>query len=88
MNIQKQKGQGLSEYIIIVALIAVAAIGAVGFFGGTVSNQVAAMAQEMSGQNADTEIDAAGTSADSSASSAGPRGLADYNEGNSNNSGD
>lgn len=84
---QRQRGQGLSEYIIIVALIAVAAIGAVGFFGGTISNQVGAMAKEMSGQNADTEIEAAGTAADSSAGAAGSRGLADYNEGNTNNTG-
>ena len=33
----KQQGQGLSEYLVIVGLIAVASIAAVGFLGGTVS---------------------------------------------------
>ena len=32
----KQQGQGLSEYLVIVGLIAVASIAAVGFLGGTV----------------------------------------------------
>jgi pilus assembly protein Flp/PilA len=31
-----QKGQGMTEYILIVALIAVAVIGAVRIFGGNV----------------------------------------------------
>ena len=31
--IQNQKGQGMTEYIILVALIAIVAIGAVRFFG-------------------------------------------------------
>jgi len=37
----KQAGQGLSEYLVIVGLIAVASIAAVGFLGGTVRSQVA-----------------------------------------------
>ena len=81
-NTIKQKGQGLSEYIIIVALIAIAAIGAVGYFGGTVSNQVGAMAKEMSGQKGQEEIDNAKSSADSAASNSDARGLADYEDGN------
>ena len=84
-NFRKQQlGQGLSEYIIIVALIAVAAIGAVSFFGGTVSNQVSGMAQEMSGQNSATAIGDAQTAADASVTSAGAKGLGNYNEGNTN----
>ncbi len=47
----RQRGQGMSEYLIIVALIAVAAIGVVGFMGDTVSNQMASMAMEISGQD-------------------------------------
>ena len=39
----KQQGQGLSEYLVIVGLIAVASIAAVGFLGGTVRSQVAAI---------------------------------------------
>lgn len=45
----KQKGQGMVEYIIIVALIAIAAIAAYSFFGQTIRSQVAGMAQDLSG---------------------------------------
>jgi len=50
---QKQRGQGMTEYIVIVALIGVAAIGVYQLFGNTIRNQTAAMAQEISGQNGD-----------------------------------
>ena len=43
----KQQGQGLSEYLVIVGLIAVASIAAVGFLGGTVRSQVATVASEI-----------------------------------------
>ena len=43
-----QAGQGMTEYIIIVALIAVAAIGVYSFFGQTIRGQMAGMAQEIS----------------------------------------
>jgi len=43
----KQQGQGLSEYLVIVCLIAVASIAAVGFLGKTVRSQVAAVANEI-----------------------------------------
>jgi Flp pilus assembly pilin Flp len=47
-----QLGQGMTEYIIIVALIAVAAIGTYTLFGQTLRNQTAGLALEMSGQSA------------------------------------
>lgn len=59
----RQRGQGMSEYLIIVALIAVAAIGVVGFMGDTVSNQMASMAMEISGQNGGTATTKAQTQA-------------------------
>ncbi|HTT07930.1 MAG TPA: pilus assembly protein [Gammaproteobacteria bacterium] len=69
----KQLGQGMTEYIIIVALIAIAAIAAYSFFGKTVRNQVGGMAAELSGQSASTQIGnaksaatSAGTEADKS----------------------
>jgi Flp pilus assembly pilin Flp len=43
------RGQGMTEYIIIVALIAVAAIGVYSYFGKTVRNQSAAMAAALGG---------------------------------------
>ena len=44
-----QRGQGMTEYIIIVALIAVAAIGAFKYFGQTVRTQAAVAANEIGG---------------------------------------
>jgi Flp pilus assembly pilin Flp len=46
-----QHGQGMTEYIIIVAMIAIAAIAVYQYFGQTVRNQTAAIAQEISGQD-------------------------------------
>ncbi|GAA3968848.1 pilus assembly protein [Allohahella marinimesophila] len=48
---KKSLGQGMTEYIIIVALIAVSAIGVYGMFGSAVRNQVAGMAAEIGGQS-------------------------------------
>ena len=44
-NMRNQLGQGMTEYIIIVALIAIAAIGSFQFFGQTARSQAAAAAQ-------------------------------------------
>jgi len=55
----RQRGQGMTEYIIIVALIAVAAIGVYSLFGKTVRNQVAGVAQEISGQSSNSQINRA-----------------------------
>ena len=60
-----QRGQGMTEYIVIVALIAVAAIGVYQFFGQTIRNQTAGSALEVSGQSADAAINQAKTAADS-----------------------
>jgi Flp pilus assembly pilin Flp len=48
---KKQRGQGMTEYIIIVALVAIAAIGIYSVFGRTVKAQ---MAQINSGLAGDT----------------------------------
>jgi len=47
--VSRQKGQGMTEYIIIVALIAIAAIGVYTAFGKTVRGQMAATAQALAG---------------------------------------
>ncbi len=47
----KQLGQGMTEYIIIVALIAIAAIAVYSFFGDTVRGQMGAMTMELGGQD-------------------------------------
>jgi Flp pilus assembly pilin Flp len=47
----KIRGQGMTEYIIIVALIAVAAIGVYSMFGETVKKQTGSMAAALAGDN-------------------------------------
>ncbi len=64
----KQAGQGMTEYIVIVALIAVAAIAVYQFFGQTIRSQTAGIAQEVSGKSASTSIKNAQSSADNAES--------------------
>ncbi|MFV0478344.1 MAG: Flp family type IVb pilin [Parahaliea sp.] len=64
----KQRGQGMSEYIIITALIAVAAIGVFASFGDVIGNQTAAMAKEMAGQDGGSSVSAASENADTAES--------------------
>ena len=59
----KQRGQGMSEYIIIVALIAVGAIGVFTAFGGTIRQQVAGLAAELSGGSGVASVTASQTAA-------------------------
>ncbi len=66
----RQRGQGMTEYIIIVALIAVAAIGVYALFGKTIRNQVAGLAGEVAGTGSSTSITAAGDAAGTAAKSA------------------
>lgn len=61
---QLQRGQGMTEYIIIVAMIAIAAIAVYQWLGQTVRNQTAAIAQELSGQDGTTAKDNSQDSAD------------------------
>lgn len=76
---QKQRGQGMTEYIIIVALIAVAAIGVFQFFGQTVRQQSAGIAAEVAGKTATTAITSAGTAADKAGTAATQsKGLSSY----------
>ena len=55
----RQRGQGMTEYIIITALSAIAAIAAVTYFGGTARAQIGGMARELSGQSAKEDINRA-----------------------------
>ncbi len=73
-----QLGQGMVEYIIIVALIAVSAITVYSFFGKTVRNQVSAIATEVSGVESATQIE----DAQSAAGQASTNANQDYNLGN------
>jgi type IV pilus assembly protein PilA len=66
----RQKGQGMTEYVIIVALIAIAAIAVYQLFGNTVRNQTAAIAQELSGTDGTAAKGAAQTASETAASEA------------------
>ncbi|NMM13664.1 MAG: hypothetical protein HHJ17_09025 [Rhodoferax sp.] len=60
---KRQLGQGMTEYIIIVALIAVAAIGVYSFFGETIRAQMAGMTNELAGKDGSANIQKAGDAA-------------------------
>ncbi|MBU6377020.1 MAG: hypothetical protein KJS95_00685 [Gammaproteobacteria bacterium] len=49
---RRQAGQGMTEYIIVVALIAVAAIGVYSAFGDVVRGQTSVAAVALSGRTA------------------------------------
>jgi pilus assembly protein Flp/PilA len=70
VNAKSQRGQGMTEYIIIVALIAVAAIGVYSLFGKTIRSQVAGLAGEVAGTGSSSAISAAGAAAGSAMTSA------------------
>lgn len=80
-SLRVQRGQGMMEYIIIVALIAVAAIGTYSLFGKTIRNQTAGMASEIAGTKAETK-----NATDSATAAVGrandTKGMAEYNKEN------
>ena len=74
----KQLGQGMTEYIIIVALIAIAAIAAYGLFGDVVRNQVGGMASELGGAEGSAQVSAANAAATATSGVTGTKTLKDY----------
>ena len=62
-----QLGQGMTEYIIIVALIGIAAIGMFGRYGDTVVAQGSAITNELAAQSGEALIDRAGAAATAAA---------------------
>lgn len=76
----RQFGQGMMEYVIIVALIAVAAIGVYSMFGKTVRNQTAGLSKEIAGTDSAAQITAAGTSSTEAATRGDTKkGMGEYN---------
>jgi Flp pilus assembly pilin Flp len=77
----KQRGQGMTEYIIIVALIAVAAIGVYSIFGKTVRHQMAGVTNELAGQSSQAELTQAKAQAvKATATATKSTNLGNYNE--------
>lgn len=61
MRLRGRKGQGMTEYIIIVALIAIAAIGVVSLFGDNIRALFATSANALAGnENAKHGLDKKG----------------------------
>ena len=74
----KQLGQGMTEYIIIVALIAIVAIAVFNIFGDTVRGQVGDMAAELGG--ADGDARGAANAANAKVESGADYGLTDFQQ--------
>lgn len=74
----KQLGQGMTEYIIIVALIAIAAITVYNLFGDTVRGQVGNMAQELGGSDSTNDTVTRGN--DAAAQQDADYGLDDFTQ--------
>lgn len=62
-GVARQCGQGMTEYIIIVALVAVAAIGVYQYFGQVMRAQTAAVARELAGEDGTAQTTVAKTAA-------------------------
>ena len=78
----RQRGQGMTEYIIIVALIAIAAIAVYQFFGNTIRSQTAGIAMELSGQSGTDAKGQAQTAATAAAAEANTKRNLDNYTGN------
>jgi len=81
LSSRRHTGQGMTEYIIIVALVAIAAIGVFSFFGQTVRGQMASISSQLSGKSGTAGI----TQAQSAAGKAKTQsdnlyGLENYNQ--------
>ena len=63
----QERGQGMTEYIIIVALVAVAAIAVYQTFGQVIRAQTAAMAQELAGEDGSAQSQMAQSAAQAGA---------------------
>jgi Flp pilus assembly pilin Flp len=82
-SIRRLRGQGMTEYIVIVALIGVAAIGAYSFLGQSIRGATAGLALEIAGEDAKTGIDEAKKASDEAVRTAQTKAtLKEYNADN------
>lgn len=73
-----QRGQGMTEYIIIVALVAVAAIGVYQYLGQVLRAQTAAIAKELAGEDGAEMTRQAQTASQSAVNQAAARSLKSF----------
>ena len=74
----RQSGQGMTEYIIIVALVAVAAIAVYQYLGQVLRAQTAAIAKELAGEDGTEQTRAARSAAEAAASQAAEKTLKSF----------
>lgn len=75
---RRQAGQGMTEYIIVVALVAVAAIAVYQLFGQVVRSQTAAMAKELAGEDGTEQSRMAQTAAEAAAAQTAAKTLKSF----------
>lgn len=75
---KRQSGQAMTEYIIVVALVAVAAIAVYQYFGQVLRSQTAAMARELAGEDGNAQIKQAQSAASKAASQVKARNLKSF----------
>jgi len=74
----RQAGQGMTEYIIIVALVAVAAIAVYQSFGQVIRAQTAAMAKELAGEDGTDDARMAQSAAEAATAQAVAKSLKSF----------
>ncbi|MDO4637453.1 MAG: pilus assembly protein [Lautropia sp.] len=80
---KKSLGQGMTEYIVIVALVGVAAIGVYSFLGQSVRGATSSIAMEIAGENGNDGIKAAKDASDKALNAAKTKAtLKNYNSNN------
>lgn len=85
----RQFGQGMTEYIIIVGVIAVAAIGVFGFLGDAIKDQTAGLTSEIAGNSGAANRTAAAAAATAAtAASVGHNSLSNYDQNSQGNGAD
>lgn len=75
---KRQLGQGMTEYIVVVALVAVAAIAVYQYFGQVVRSQTPAMARELAGEDGGAQNRAAQQAAQKAAAQTKARSLKSF----------
>ena len=73
-----QRGQAMVEYIIVVALVAVAAIAVYQLFGQVIRAQTAAMAREIAGEDGTEQSRMAQSAAESAAAQTAAKSLKSF----------
>jgi Flp pilus assembly pilin Flp len=77
-SFRRQRGQGMTEYVIVVALVAVAAIAVYQLFGQVIRSQTAAMARELAGEEGGDQSRAAQAAADKAAAQSRAKSLKSF----------